>query len=45
MRLGMWTYQKMKFKMFIHNDDVTCLCVAVQRTQKMVVMGGIHFKD
>ncbi len=31
--------------MFIHNDDVTCFHVAVQGTQKMVVMGRHNFKN
>jgi hypothetical protein len=35
----------MKFVTFIHNDDVKCFHVAVQRTNKLVVMGHINFED
>jgi hypothetical protein len=35
----------MKSKAFIHNDDTKNLHVAVQGTQKMVVMGCINFED
>jgi hypothetical protein len=41
----MWTYWKMKFEAFIHNDDEKCFHMVVQRTQKMVVMGYIYFED
>jgi hypothetical protein len=41
----MWTYQKMKSKAFIHNDDTKCLNVVIQGTQKMLVMGYINFED
>ncbi len=44
-RLWMRSNWKMKFMTFTHNDDVKCLHVAVQRTHKLVVMGGINFKD
>ncbi len=44
-KLGMWTYRKIKSKVFIHNDDVKCFRVVVQDTQKMVVMGCINFED
>jgi hypothetical protein len=44
-RLGMWTYWKMKFEAFIHNDDAKCLHVVVQGTQQMVVMGYISFEN
>jgi len=37
----MWTYQKMKFEAFIHNDDAKCFHVAIQGTHKMVMMGCI----
>jgi hypothetical protein len=35
----------MKSMMFIHNDDVKCFHMAVQKTHKLVVMGRINFKD
>jgi hypothetical protein len=35
----------MIFKMLIHNDEVMCFHVVVQRTQKVVVMGRHNFKD
>jgi hypothetical protein len=41
----MWTNWKLKSKAFIHNDDAKCFHVAVQGTQKMVVMGCINFED
>jgi hypothetical protein len=41
----MWSNQKMKFVMFIHNGDAKCFHVAVQGTHKLVVMGCINFKD
>jgi hypothetical protein len=44
-RLGMWNNQKMKFAMFIHNDDAKCFHVNVQGTHKLVVMGHINFED
>ncbi len=44
-RLWMWSNQKMKSKTFIHNDDIKCFHVVVQRTHKHVVMGCINFKD
>jgi hypothetical protein len=28
-KLGMWTYRKMKSKVFIHNDDEKCFHVVV----------------
>ncbi len=31
--------------MFIHNDDVKCFHMAIQRTFKLVVMGRINFED
>jgi hypothetical protein len=36
---------QMRFEAFIHNDDVTCFHMVVQRTQKMVVMGRHNFED
>jgi hypothetical protein len=44
---GLWMQnsRKMKFEMFIHNDDVTCFHVALWGTQKVVVMGCHNFKD
>jgi hypothetical protein len=44
-RSHMWSNQKMKSAMFIHNDDVKCFHVAVQGIHKLVVMGHINFKD
>jgi hypothetical protein len=41
----MWSNRKMKSTMSIHNDDVTCFHVAIQRTHKLVVMGNINFED
>jgi hypothetical protein len=41
----MCIYRKMKYESFIHNDDTKNLHVAIQRTQKMVVMGCINFED
>jgi len=41
----MWNNQKMKFAMFINNDDVKCFYVVVQGTHKLVVMGHINFED
>ncbi len=35
----------MKFVTFIHNDDVKCFHMAVQGTNKLVLMGRINFKD
>ncbi len=35
----------MKSAMFIHNDDVKCFHVAIQGTQKVVVMGCNNFED
>jgi hypothetical protein len=40
----MWSNQKMKFVVFIHNDDMKCFHVAIQRTHKLVLMGHINFK-
>jgi hypothetical protein len=44
-RLGMWTYRKMKFEAFIHNDDVKCFHLVIQGAHKMVMMGCINFED
>jgi hypothetical protein len=30
---------------FIHNDEVTCFHVAIQGTQKVIMMGHHNFKD
>jgi hypothetical protein len=35
----------MRSKVFIHNDEMTCFHVAMQGTQKLVVMGCHNFKD
>jgi hypothetical protein len=32
-------------EVFIHNDEVICFHVAIQRTQKMIVMDHHNFKD
>jgi hypothetical protein len=41
----MWSNQKMKYAMFIHNDDVKCFHAVVQGTHKLVVMSCISFED
>jgi hypothetical protein len=41
----MWSNLKMKYVTFIHNGDVKCFHVAIQKTHKLVVMGCIHFED
>ncbi len=41
----MWNNRKMKFVVFIHNDDVKCFHVNVQRTHKLVMMGRVNFED
>jgi hypothetical protein len=41
----MWRNQNMKFATFIHNDDAKCFHMAIQGTNKLVVMGYINFKD
>jgi hypothetical protein len=35
----------MKYEAFIHNDDAKCFHVAIQGTQKMVVMGRININS
>jgi hypothetical protein len=35
----------MKFVASIHNDDMKCFHVAIQATNKLVVMGHINFED
>jgi len=35
----------MKFKMFVHNDDIKCFHVVIQRAHKLIVMGRINFED
>jgi hypothetical protein len=35
----------MKFEAFIHNGDVKCFHMVIQRTQKMIVMDCIKFED
>ncbi len=35
----------MKSTTFIHNDDVKCFHMAIQRTHKLVMMGRISFED
>jgi hypothetical protein len=41
----MQSNQKRRFEVFIHNDEVTCFHMALQGTQKMIVMGHCNFKD
>ncbi len=41
----MWNNRKMKFVTFIHNDDVKCFHMVVQRTHKLVMIGCISFED
>ncbi len=41
----MWSNRKMKFALFIHNDDVKCFHMVVQGTHKLVMMGRVNFKD
>jgi len=31
--------------MFIHNDEMTCFHMAIQGTQKVIVMDSHNFKD
>jgi hypothetical protein len=40
----MWSNQKMKFAVFIHNDDLKCFHVVVQGKHKIVMMGRINFE-
>ncbi len=35
----------MKFEVFIHNDDVKCFHMGIQRTKKVVVMDRNNFED
>jgi hypothetical protein len=44
-RLWMWSNRKMKFATFIHNDDVKCFHMVVQRTHELIVMVHINFED
>jgi hypothetical protein len=44
-RLTMWSNQKMKSAVFIHNDDVKCFHMAIQGSHKLVLMGHINFED
>jgi hypothetical protein len=44
-RLEMWSDQKMRSMMSMHNDDMKCFKMVVQETNKLVVMGYINFKD
>jgi hypothetical protein len=37
--------QQMRSKTFIHNDDMMCFNMAIQGTQKVLVMGHHNFKD
>jgi hypothetical protein len=41
----MWSNQKMKSIMFIHNDDVKCFHMVVQGTYKLAMMDCINFED
>ncbi len=35
----------MKYATFIHNDDVKCFHIVLQRTHILVMMGCINFED
>jgi hypothetical protein len=35
----------MKSATSIHNDDVKCFHMAIQKTHKLVMMGRINFED
>jgi len=41
----MWSNRKVKFVMFIHNDNVKCFHVVVEMTHKFILMGRINFED
>jgi hypothetical protein len=41
----MWSNQKMKFASLTHNDDAKSFHMALQGTNKLVVMGHINFED
>jgi hypothetical protein len=41
----MWSNRKIKFMIFIHNDNVKCFHVVVQETHKLVMMGCINFEN
>jgi hypothetical protein len=41
----MQSNQKMRFEMFIHNDEATCFHVVVQVTQKVTGVGHHNFRD
>jgi hypothetical protein len=41
----MWINAKMKFDVFIHNDDAKCFHMVVQKTHGFVMMGHINYKD
>ncbi len=44
-RLWMRRNRKMKSTTFIHNDNVKCFHMAIQRKHKLVMMGRINFED
>ncbi len=35
----------MKYATFIHNDDMKCFHVVIQRTHKLIMLGRINFED
>jgi hypothetical protein len=41
----MWSNWKMKFVVFIHNDDAKWFHMVVQGTHKLVMMDHINFED
>jgi hypothetical protein len=41
----MWNNWKMESEVLIHNDEKKCFQMAVQGTQKVVMMGYINFTD
>ncbi len=44
-KLWMWNDRKMKYVIFIHNDDVKCFHMVIQGTYKLIMMGHINFRD
>ncbi len=41
----MWSNWKMKFAAFIHNDDMDCFHMVIQKIDKLILMGHINFED
>ncbi len=44
-RLVVWSNWKMKFAAFIHNDDMDCFHMVIQKIDKLILMGHINFED